>query len=349
MKQFKKLTHLLLGAVIFPVLAAVSVSAQDNDEPPSRSITSQDFQTKRPATVSGNRKKSSRKKVISPVTNQKRRKSIAAVTNAGRRYKLVRRVAAPKTGVLAAVEPATNIKKPKPPKPQIAAPVNEEELGITFWRLRPLKKSEEEDAPTFEVNTGDGKEDWTAERVRSTTKFKPGDRVRFTVESLRSGFLYIINREVFIDGSTGEADLIYPEMSGRVRRDNRVSAGRLVEIPSTSEEMPYFRIAPSRNDYAGEEVIVIISPTKITGFNVGGEKQSVSRDTLQKWFNDWASVTDVYDASDGEGVAYTRTEAEAVNTRSLTQEEPLPQTIYRFKSVAGKPLMISFQIQVKQE
>ena len=70
---------------------------------------------------------------------------------------------------------------------------------------------------------------------------------------------------------------------------------------------------------------------------------------MEKWFNDWASRTDVYDADDGEGVAYTRTEAEAVNTRSLTQEEPLPQTIYRFKSIIGKPLMVSFQMQVKQK
>ena len=165
---------------------------------------------------------------------------------------------------------------------------------------------------------------------------------------MRSGYIYIINREIYDDGSSGEAELIYPEMIGRTRRDIRVSAGSLIEIPSTSEEMPYFRINPKREDYAGEEVIVIISPVKMTGFTVGADRPTINRNTLEKWFNDWALVTDVYDASDGEGVAYTRTEAEAVNTRSLTQEEPLPQTIYRFKGIIGKPLMVSFQMQIKQ-
>lgn len=223
----------------------------------------------------------------------------------------------------------------------------DEELGVTFWKLRPLKKDEEEDAPTFEVNTGDGIDKWTAERVRSTTRFKSGDRVRFTIESLRSGYLYIINREAYDDGTSGEAELIYPEMRTRVKKDNRVNAGRLVEIPSADKGlMPYFTISPKK-DYIGEEIIVIISPTQLTGFNISADAQSVRRDLLQNWLNEWNSVMDIYDASDGEGVAYTRTEEEAVRTRSLTQEEPLPQTIYRFKSRVGKPLMISFQIQVR--
>lgn len=339
----------MLSAVVLTLLAAVHLSAQSSDEPHSRSITSQNFQTKRPATVRGASKKSSSKKIITPVTDKKRRKSIAVVTNAGRRYKFVKRVTAPKTKVLSSVSPVREVRKTKISKPVVPARMTDEELGVTFWRLRPLKKNEEDDAPTFKVNTGDGSDDWTAERVRSITKFKPGNLVRFTIESLRSGYIYIINREFYDDGSSGEAELIYPEMIGRTRRDIRVNAGSLVEIPSTADDMPYFRIKPKREDYAGEEVIVIISPAKITGFIFGTGRPTISSNTLEKWFNDWASVTDVYDASDGEGVAYTRTEAEAVRTRSLTQEEPLPQTIYRFKSVIGKPLMVSFQMQIKQK
>ena len=184
--------------------------------------------------------------------------------------------------------------------------------------------------------------------MRSTTRFKPGDRIRFTIEPLRSGYLYIINREVYEDGSTGDAEVIYPEMKGRSRQDNGVIAGRLVEIPSISEDLPYFIITPKGDEYIGEEIIVLISPTKLTGFTVGAKAQSIQRGILQEWLNEWNSATDVYDASDGEGVAYTRTEEESVRTRPLTLEEPLPQTIYRFKSAVGKPLMISFQIQVRQ-
>ena len=171
MKCFKNLSRLILF-VGFTLLATVHLSAQSNDEPPSRSITSQDFQTKRPATVRRASKKSSSKKIITPVTDKKRRKSIAVVTNAGRRYKFVKRVVAPKTKVLSAVSSVTEAKKTKISKPIVSERTKDEELGVTFWRLRPLRKSEEDDAPTFEVNIGDGVENWTAERVRSVTKFK---------------------------------------------------------------------------------------------------------------------------------------------------------------------------------
>ena len=345
MKRFKLLCRLILTVVFF-LLTAVYLSAQSNDEPPSRSITSQDFQTKRPATVRRTGKKTSSKQIITPVTDKKRRKSIAVVTNAGRRYKFVKRVVTPKTKVLSAGSSVTDVKQTKISKPTVPERFKDEELGVTFWRLRPLKKSEEDDAPTFKVDTGDGLEDWTAERVSSSTRFKPNDRVRFTIESLRSGYIYILNREIFKDGTYGEAELIYPNMIGKVQRDNRVNAGRLVEVPSRSEEKPYFKITLYEKDYVGEDIIVIISPTKLSGFTVSANKQSLRPEILNKWLNEWSSVTDVYDATDGEGVAYTRTEEEAV-TRSLTQEEPLPQTIYRFKSVVGKPLMISFQMQVK--
>ena len=211
MKRFKLLCRLIL-TVVFYLLTAVYLSAQSNDEPPSRSITSQDFQTKRPATVRRTGKKTSSKKIITPVTDKKRRKSIAVVTNAGRRYKFVKRVVAPKTKVLSAVSSVKDVKKTKISKPIVPERTKDEELGVTFWRLRPLRKSEEADAPTFEVNTGDGIENWTAERVRSVTKFKPNDRVRFTIESLRSGYIYIINREIYDDGSNGEAELIFPDM-----------------------------------------------------------------------------------------------------------------------------------------
>jgi len=335
--------------VAFSMLTTIYASAQINNEPPSRSITSQDFQTKRPAVIRGSSKKASPKKNITPVSNQKRRKSIAVITNPGRRYKFVKRTMIPKTPVSASADSVSKVKKIKPAKPVEETRWQDEELGVTFWRLRPLKKDEEEDAPTFDVDTGDGMDKWTAERVRSTTKFKSGDRVRFTIEPLRSGYLYIINREVYDDGTSGEAEVIYPETLARSRQENKVSAGRLVDIPAAVKGLtPYFKIS-SKNDYIGEEIIVIISPIQLSGFNVSAKDQAVRRELLQTWLNEWNSVTDIYDASDGEGVAYTRTEQESVRTRSLTQEEPLPQTIYRFKSVVGKPLMISFQIQVKQK
>lgn len=317
-----------------------AVSAQTENEPATRSINSLDFQMQRPTqrpTETTIKKGAVAVKPKTPVANQKRRKSIAVVTNPGRRYKWVKRTAALRAKTT--VSSKTNSKGKK-------FPLKNEELGVTFWRLRPVKSNEGDDAPTFPVDTGDGTENWTAERVRSTTKFKIIDRVRFTIESSRSGFLYIIDREYYADDSAGEATLLYPSLKSRSKGDNHVVAGSLIDVPP-SQSRGYFNIKSTNPGYAGEEIIVIISPVKLTGVAPGLKDVSLNRVKVEKWITDWATEVDVFDATDGEGIAYTRTEAEAAGTRALTQEEPLPQTIYKVQTRADKPLIVTFRMQAK--
>lgn len=307
------------------LILSVTISAQD-DEPASRSITSLDFKEKRAKVASGEVSIS----IKPPVRRAKRKKNVAVLTNSKRRYNLVKSVNA-----------AANVAK------QTAKAVfKTEELGVTFWRLRPVISDEDDDAPTFSVILGEKRENWTAERVNSTTVFKPGDRVRFTIESSRTGFLYIVNREFYADGSTGEASLIFPTLRTR-GGDNRVVAGSLIEIPSASDSVPYFTIKPRRADYAGEEIAVIISPVEIPGIEPGLRAQKITREKVEKWLEDWGGKVDIYDAADGIGIAYTQEESEAAasNTRSLTQEEPLPQTIYKIKVRADMPFIVPFQMQ----
>ncbi len=307
------------------LIFGLNMSAQD-DEPASRSITSLDFKEKRAKVASGEVSIS----IKPPVRRAKRKKNIAVVTNSKRRYNLVKSV---NTQVNVAKQTAKTILKT-------------EELGVTFWRLRPIISDEDDDAPTFSVILGEKRENWTAERVNSTTKFKVGDRVRFTIESSRTGFLYIVNREFYADGSTGEASLIFPTLRTR-GGDNRVVAGSLIEIPSASDSVPYFTIKPRRADYAGEELAVIISPVEIPGIELGLRAQEVTRDKVEKWLEDWGGKVDIYDAADGIGIAYTQEESEAANSnsRALTQEEPLPQTIYKIKVRADLPFIVPFQMQ----
>src|SRR5437763_12423285 len=48
------------------------------------------------------------------------------------------------------------------------------------------------------------------ERVEAGTTFREGDRVRLSVESPTKGYLYVLDRDVFADGTTGGVMLIYP-------------------------------------------------------------------------------------------------------------------------------------------
>jgi hypothetical protein len=303
---------------------AISISGwAQKDDTTDRSITSLDFQAQRPKSGGGKVASSVNK---SNFTNERRRKNIAVVTSAKRRYNLVKKIA-----------PTIKV--------AVKARLKTEELGVTFWRLR-QPDADEADAPTFPVKVNNTTENWTAERVSSTTKFKKGDRVRFTIESSRTGYLYIINREFYTDGTSGDAELIFPTLRTR-GGDNQVTAGSLVEIPASTDSVPYFTIKPRRADYAGEELLAIISPVKIPGVEVELRAQAITRERVQKWLGDWSAKVDVYDAADGEGIAYTLAEAEAstVKSRALTQEEPLPQTIYRVQTRTDAPLIVLFQMQ----
>ncbi|HLM61855.1 MAG TPA: hypothetical protein VK308_13705, partial [Pyrinomonadaceae bacterium] len=162
-----------LRLMLLPALCLLTMTnsllAQKEDEPSTRSINSLDFQMQRPASVTV--KNSANAPVKSPVKDPKRRKSIDVLTNPRRSYKWVRRNSAAKRQTIQTKRQNSKTK---------VSPLREENLGVTFWRLRPPKSEERADAPTFPINTGDGTEFWTAERVRSTTRFKGGDRVRFT-------------------------------------------------------------------------------------------------------------------------------------------------------------------------
>jgi hypothetical protein len=77
--------------------------------------------------------------------------------------------------------------------------------------------------------------------------------------------------------------------------------------------------------------------------------QPISREQLEKWYQ-WQMGADVYDADDGEGIAFTKVEADAVQSasRSLTREEPLPQTIYRVQTPKDSPLFVIIRMETER-
>jgi hypothetical protein len=311
------------------LLFAASFASAQQDETATREITSLDFQNQRQKPVSGEAKITLPKNAT-----LKQRKNIALLTNKRRKYNLVKRIPTPAT-VAARID--------KNPKIANKTVIKSEQIGVTFWRLRPIA-ADDGDVPYFSVRIGDGRENWTAERVNSTTRFKTGDRVRFTIESSRSGYLYIVNREYYADGTTGAANIIFPTLRTR-GGDNRVVAGSLVDIPASTDSVPYFTIKPKRRDYAGEELVVLITKEKLP-LEIGLKPIALDLPQLEKWSGDWSATVDIYDAEDGEGAAMTSVELTASQTssRALEQEEPLPQTIYKVRIGGDLPLFVPFRM-----
>ena len=96
-------------------------------------------------------------------------------------------------------------------------------LGITLWRLRPAAASDDTQARLLEQEA-DSEVVLVGERVGSDTIFKEGQKVRLGVESPRTGYLYVIDREQYADGTfnqlleLGFGSSIRREWAWRVKR-----------------------------------------------------------------------------------------------------------------------------------
>src|SRR5215208_4453238 len=129
--------------------------------------------------------------------------------------------------------------KPRPPKRTYrlasAVPTNAQpkasagvvaQLGITLWRLRPSVVNDT--GARMLIREKSKSAEWVPERVEADTIFREGDQIRLTIESPQPGYLYVVDRDLFADDSTGPAMLIYPwaDMRGG---DNRVGPGKLID------------------------------------------------------------------------------------------------------------------------
>src|SRR5205814_852089 len=77
-------------------------------------------------------------------------------------------------------------------------------------------------------------------------------------EAPRGGYLYVIDREQYADGSSSAPYLIYPNFQNRAG-DNAVAPGRLIEIPDRHAEPNHFVIRPSRGDQTGELLALLVT------------------------------------------------------------------------------------------
>ena len=227
-----------------------------------------------------------------------------------------------------------------------ARPPATEEIGVTVWRLRPSRESDQ--GGRVLVLDGLKQTQYTPERIEAGTPLNVGDRVRITVESPRPGFLYIVDREQYADGSFGEPMLIFPTLKTR-GGDNRVMPGKLIDIPAQEDQYSYFTAQPagSRRDQVAEVLTVILAP-KALPVTIGDQPLPVLPSQISLWEKLWGGATETLELVDGAGRTWTNEEkaASAANGRQLTQAGPPPQTVYRVVArKTGGPLMVTVPLR----
>jgi hypothetical protein len=178
--------------------------------------------------------------------------------------------------------------------------------GVTLWKVE---------------RTGDPSRKEIARRVEAGTQFREGDLIRLSIESPRAGFLYVIDRDWFTDGTAGgETNLIFPQKG----EDNRLVAGKLIDIPARHDQP--FKARPKANQ-AGEMLTIIVTLTPLS-LPLSKDALPVSNPQLASWEKKWSGMTERFEMNDSVGETRTIAELEATGARQLTRNDPAPQTIY---------------------
>lgn len=221
---------------------------------------------------------------------------------------------------------------------------NSTQLGLTIWRLRPSVAAD--GGARIIVHHEGETEEWTPERIESNSPLRIGERIRFSFESPQAGYLYVIDREQYAGGSTGDPYLIFPTTRTR-EGDNRVEPGRIIEIPSQDDRPNFFSLSRTRLDQTGELLTVIVTPKPIEGITIGAKLLRLSSQQVAQWEEQWGAFTERFEMAGGAGKSWTRVEQEAgANaTRQLSQDDPGPQTIYRVAVKPGAPLLVKVELR----
>jgi hypothetical protein len=227
----------------------------------------------------------------------------------------------------AAARPVYRPADPRKPAMKIPAGGDAVELGVTIWRLRAAKAG---DVARLLVQEAENTTQWTPERIPAGTPLAPGDRVRLSIESPRAGYLYVIDREQYADGTSSEPFLIFPTTRTR-GGDNKVAGGRLIEIPSQEDRPPFFTMRPSRPDQTGERLTILVTTEPLKDLTFGSEPLKLARAVVDDWEARGSAAVERLEMAGGAGRAWSRAEqrAGADGTRLLRQDDPPPQTLFR--------------------
>ena len=213
-------------------------------------------------------------------------------------------------------------------------------VGVTIWRLRQASRTDT--GERLVVHDDGANTEWVPERISANTRLKPGDRVRISVEAARSGYLYVIDREQFADGTLGDPYLIFPT-TRTLSGDNQVTVGRLLEIPAQDDSPPFFTIRRSRPDQVAEVLSVLVTPTPLEDLTITEKAQRLSQDQVAKWEKAWSNGVGRMEMAIA-GQTWTREEKDAT-TRALTSSAPAPQLLfYRPMMKPSEPMMVKLQL-----
>lgn len=236
--------------------------------------------------------------------------------------------------------------------PEGPAPRNYEyvSMGVTIWRLSPNECPIQNCPLPKAAANSKGLVD-TATRVEENVPLNNGERVRLGIESLsHSGYIYIIDREQFADGSLGEGYLIFP--TGKIDQGkNWARPGLQIHLPRAGGCFCVKSRDPQKVLVA-DILTVIISPTPILSpGEIGAD--AIPMPAKMSAYLSRADKERVFRGMLRGGAGLTQSIAEQkAGTKGLFDTEPVltrsdlpPQSLYQSAVPIGTAGVFNFSLQ----
>jgi hypothetical protein len=213
-------------------------------------------------------------------------------------------------------------------------------VGVTLWRLRAPRRSDS--GERLIVHDENATTEWVPERISATTRLGQGDRLRISVEAVRAGYVYIVDREQYADGKLGDPYLIFPTRRTGAG-DNHVAIGRLLDIPYQDDSPPFFVMRKSRPDHVAEVLSVIVTPSRLEGVSITDKALRLTDEQVASWEKEWGSGVGRMEMAMA-GQPWSKEEKDA-RTRALTASAPPPQLVFYRPSVKPtEPMFVKLRL-----
>jgi hypothetical protein len=230
------------------------------------------------------------------------------------------------------------------------------DVGVTFWRLREVRKVDNLAVvePTRIVKRVKGKavefDKAIPERAHSEAPWSDGEKFRLSIEVPFECFIYIINQERYADGSLSEPYLVFPS-KGDLARNAKAISGKLVYFPNEQDCFEIASLAESGRTKVAEVFSILLSPNTIDELPPLAdqeEKRRVQPALFERLLSDWRARTWKFENMGALGTSITSIEKKAStgNAEVLTDRDPEPQSVYHVARKRGNSLAITVPIRI---
>ncbi len=219
----------------------------------------------------------------------------------------------------------------------------ETSIGLNLWRMRPSPPG-----ATFRTrglvleSDARGETDLTPELLTLSRSVSERDRIRISVQTFQPGFLYVVNRDLYHDGTKSAPTLLFPDMRIRGGR-NLIQPGEAAGIPPMPQA---FGVKRTRPDQIEILLTFILSPEPLRGIEAKDHEQILSEETVAAWESQWGTGVELAENNSMAGQLYTSADFNAERSSGAAAKVITPISLFRRKGHFGEPLVATARVKI---